>query len=1818
MSTPLAGNSGDAVKRALIALKKMQARIDVLEHAQTEPVAIVGVGCRFPGGATDPAAFWKLLSEGRDGVCEVPRDRWDAESLYDPDPDVPGFMSSRQGCFLEHVDRFDPHFFGIAPREALAIDPQQRLLLEVAWEALENAGQAPAKLQGSRTGVFIGVCTDEYSDLAKDGDLSRIDTYYVTGNARNLVAGRLSYFFGLQGPSIALDTACSSSLVGVHLACQQLRLGECSLAIAGGVNLILSPEGTIGLSRARMMAPDGKCKTFDAAADGYGRGEGCGIVILKRLSDAVAAGDRVLAVVLGSAVNHDGRSSGLTVPNGLAQEALIREALKSASVAPADVDYVEAHGTGTSLGDPIEIQALASALGEGRTAEKKLLVGSVKTNIGHLEGAAGIAGLIKVVLSLQHREIPRHLNFTKVNPEIPLDTLPIAIPTAARPWPVREGHRRVAGVSSFGFSGTNSHIVLAEAPSEAAAAPSHPANLLCLSAKSDAALRELAQQYEHALADQSVPVEAACFTANVGRSHFPHRLALTGESAGEIREKLGKWRASGQSRSPRRDKVAFLFTGQGSQYAGMGKALYAANRVFRESLDACDEVLQPYLGCTIGTLLYEGGEALDQTARTQPALFALEWAICEVWRSWGVRPDYVMGHSVGEYVAACVAGILPLRDGLRLIAERGRLMQSLPAGGTMAAVLAAEERVLRAIAATGAAVSVAAVNGPENVVISGPADAVTRVTRALEKEGAAVQPLRVSHAFHSALMDPILAEFRGIAASASFGSAQVPLVRNIDAALCHGESLDADYWTRHLRNPVRFREGIQRLRSAGCEVFLEVGPDPVLSGMGRRCCAAGEGLWLASLRRGRDDLRQIADAAGELYAHGADIEWERFYDGQGRKTSLPTYPFQRQRCWVKTGGPKVAAESQDVVPPHPLLGRRMPSALAQIQFQSRLAADAPALLGEHRLYEKVVVPGAVEVSMALDAAAATSGSAALRELTFIEPIILPESGSRTVQMILTPEPDASFTYKVYSCRTGSEMEAAPWSVHAAGTIAAREAAPLEPESREFNIAAIQARCTEPVTKEDFYAHARRLGFDFGPRFRWIERVWRKDDEALAEFRFPEEGDDFESYRLNPGLIDSIFTVIGGPRIFAEEAVRQGNAFVPLGIDRVRFYRKPAGRLWCHASLRADDAMTGEVFTGTIRVIHESGEPIVDILGIHLRRAKRDSLLRALRSHLKESLYDLSWEPASPSVGQALASPGTWLVFSDRGGTGQAVADLLRQRGKAVRVIARESQPEPQFGELLRGAAGALYLWGLDDAAVDTCESALRLVQALEHAPEGFRLWVATRGAQAVRPDDPPAAVSQAPLWGLGRVAAQEYPDRWGGLIDLDPAHPAGEVSMIVEQLDRRDTDNEFAFRGESRSVPRLVRAALPERPAERRRLRPDATYLITGGSGGLGLRVAARFVERGARHLALIGRSQPGQEAAARIAELRARGADVRTFSADVAREDQIAAALCDIQPGMPPLRGVIHAAGVLDDGVLRQQDWARFSRVLAPKTAGAWNLHAMTRTAELDFFVMFSSLASLVGSPGQANYAAGNAFLDSLAAHRRALGLPAVSINWGPWAEAGMAAALGGAVHRRWQAQGMDTIAPDDGLEILEQALQYDRGQVAVLMADWPKFEKHLARIANPLLSRLAPEGRVRDAAPQAEQIDLARLLSEAPAGERWLMLSDHVRDQALRVLGLEPGYALPPEQALSDLGLDSLMALDLTKALAKSLGRAIPPTLIFNYPTVEAITGHLAEELALDLGTAPAAEPPPDEEDLSELSRVELKALLDAELASIERMVE
>jgi acyl transferase domain-containing protein/SAM-dependent methyltransferase/acyl carrier protein len=899
------------LKRAIVELREMREKLDEVGRRQSDPVAIVGVGLRLPGGARDEASLWRMLADGVDTVTEIPKERWDIDAYYDPDPDKPGKMNVRRGAFVGEVDKFDAEFFSVSPREAVAMDPQQRLLLEVSWEALENSAIAPGSLFGGRTGVFVGMGNADYWRMVYR-DEQQIDAYSALGNSFSVAAGRLSYLLGVHGPALTVDTACSSSLVAVHLACASLRSGECDLALAGGVNLILSPEANINFSKSRMLAPDGRCKTFDAAADGYVRGEGCGVVVLRPLSAALAARNRILAVIRSSAVNQDGRSGGLTAPNGPAQEAVLREALRLAGVGPEEIGYLEAHGTGTPLGDPIEVRAAAAVLCQDRTPAQPLTLGTIKTNIGHLEAAAGVAGLLKVVVALEHKQIPPHLHLKNKNPYIEWDRLALTIPTELTSWQPIQG-KRMAGISSFGFSGTNAHLIVEEAPSvtHAAASSDRPVHLLAISAKNGEALKRVAKDYAgYFSAHTNARLPDVCVTANAGRSHFPYRAAIVGETREQFETALRGLAQGSQSPNAilgealdlKPPVVAFLFTGQGSQYIGMGRALYEASPTFKRALDRCDEILRPHLERPLLSVLYPEKltpSPLDETAYTQPALFAIEYALAELWGSWGVRPSFVMGHSVGEYVAACVADVFTLEDGLKLIAERGRLMQSLPAGGKMAAVLASRERVAAAMSSA-RQVSFAAINGPESVVISGDAAEVQKVLDRLAQDDIMTKQLVVSHAFHSPLIEPMLGAFEKCSAAIKYSEPNTGFVSNVSGQIADKNLIGRpEYWRRHAREAVQFAAGVQTLIEQGAEVFIEIGPNPVLLGMARYCAGSSKKSWLPSLYSKRNDWAQMLESLQALYAAGAEIDWAGFdRDWERTRLALPTYPFGRQRYWL--------------------------------------------------------------------------------------------------------------------------------------------------------------------------------------------------------------------------------------------------------------------------------------------------------------------------------------------------------------------------------------------------------------------------------------------------------------------------------------------------------------------------------------------------------------------------------------------------------------------------------------------------------------------------------------------------------------------------------------------------------------------------------------------------------------------------------------------------------------------------------------------------------------------------------------------------------
>jgi acyl transferase domain-containing protein len=2489
------------LKRAFLALEAAHARIGSLEGAAREPVAVVGMGVRAPGGVEGPEGLWRLLDEGRDATGPVPADRWDAEATYDPDPERPGKIATRAGGFLSGpVDRFDAPFFGISPREAQGMDPQQRLLLEVSWEALEHAGLAPDRLERSSTGVYFGVTSSDYTYLQlESGDPALLDAHFTSGAAHSMASGRLSYLLGLQGPSVTIDTACSSSLVAVHLACQALRAGECRAALAGGVNLILAPNLFVALSRARMLAPDGRCKTFDAAADGFARGEGCGVVVLKRLADARADGDRVLAVIRGSAVNQDGPSSGLTAPSGPAQEAVIREALARAGVTPGEIGYVEAHGTGTQLGDPLEVRALGAVFGPGRDPARPLWIGSVKTNVGHLEGAAGVVGLVKVVLSLQHRSLPAHLHFRNPSPHIPWAELPVRVAARGAAWEPLAG-RRIAGVSSFGFSGTNAHVVLEEAPEPAAApADDRPAHLFPLSARDPRALAALAARYAVALAATPAPALAdVCFTAGAGRAHLAARAAVVAPSLEALRERLAAL-ADGREaeglragRSARRDppRVAFLFTGQGAQHAGMARELHRVSPVFREALDRCVAALAPHLPGRLEDVLWPAETVrspIDETAWTQPALFAVEVALAELWRSFGLAPTAVMGHSVGELAAAHVAGVLSLEDAARLVAVRGRLMQSLPAGGAMAALSASEPRVAAALAGT-SLTGIAATNAPEQTVISGPAAEVEAVCRALAAEGVTCRPLTVSHAFHSPLVEPILDAFEREAAAVAWSPPRLRVVSNLTGKLASGDDLtDPRYWRRHVREPVRFAEGLRALAALKPDLVVEVGPHPTLLGFASATLGEAAPALVPSLRKGRPDWGQVLEGLAEAYLAGADVDWRAVHRGAApRRVALPTYPFQRERCWFQAR-PRASSRPGGE---HPLLGARVRSAGAEVIHEARVASDGPAFVAQHRVQGRVIAPAAAYLE-----GLAAAGEIALRqpvsveEITLHEALALDDEGpGRLVQVVCGAPVDGAAAATVSSAAEEGPGDGA-WTRHASATVR-----PARPRDAGEALDALRTRLGVRVDPASIHTTLEARGIALGPAFRVVRELWAGEGEVLGALALgPEAAAEARRMGFHPLLLDGCLQVVA-----AALPAGAGDApFLPLGAGRFQRHAAAGEACFAHATVRAAGPAS---VRADVRVFAASGAPVAELVDLQLGRVGKDALRRAgerrvdgwllapawrpappgdaalaapevlarageaaldgLRASVGLDAYDaflprleatcadltahalrrLGWAPApgarvtaaaladrlgvagrhrrlfarllailaeagwlaregetftvvraldaadpapalarlaaecpageaelaltsrtglelaaalrgerdplqllfpggdtgdaerlyrdSPTarlygglvaevvaeaaraprggrplrilevgagtggttahvaarlprsgveytftdvgplfvararerlapafpflrfqpldlerepVEQGLApasfdvvlasnvvhatadlartlgrlrgllAPGGllvmlevtapqrwfdltvgltegWWAFTDVDlrpevptldraqwlallgrcgfdalaalpaspppggalalqsvllaraggsparaaprrlavvarpeGAGASLAERLRARGDAVTVLAETDadalaavEPAPDavvHAAALDAPAGEGAAPG---AAAALAGSVLAVAQALLRRPRPPRLVVLTRGAASVDPSDRFLAPEQAAAWGLLRTLRAEHPELACAWVDVAPGPGAVDLDALAAELDAAGAEPEVALRAAGRRVPRLspLRAALPPPPAAPRRLvsttpgdleglrlvplerrapgpgevelsveatglnfkdvlsalgmypgdpgplggecagrvvavgpgveglapgdavlavaggslashvvarahlvarrpaawtaeeaaafpiayvtaefclghvarlragervlvhagaggvglaavhlarragaevfatagapwkralledlgvahvldsrspafadavlertagrgvdvvlnslsgelvdaswralarggrfvelgkrgvkdaawvaarRPDAamalvdwgetaardpalvggllarlvadaaagalpplprhafaledapaafglmaaarhagkivlrhgpagappvradgTYLVTGGLSGLGPAVARWLAERGAGRLVLVGRRGPTPQSAPLLAELRERGVEVVAEALDVTDEAALRALLRRLRAGGPPLRGVVHSAGVLDDAALLQQDPARLARVLAPKAEGGRLLDRATRADALDLFVLFSSVASVLGSPGQANHSAANAVLDVLARDRAARGLPAVSVNWGPWSEVGVAVEHGTA--ERAAARGLAAVSPAQGLAALERLLAAGEPQAAVLPVDWGRFlggrppPPFLLEVAGAAGAQAAGEGRGAAARPAPP--DLRGRLDGVPAARWPKVVGGFVRERALKALGLDPARAVDPRTPLGELGLDSLLAVELRNTLAKALGAPLPATLLFDHPTIDALTAHLLDLLGSP-AAAPAGAPPP-----------------------------
>lgn len=2162
--SPLGGVS--ALKLALMAQKVRSQSEDVL---RADPIAIVGMGCRFPGGADSPEQFWQLLVDEVDAVRMVPADRWDADALYDADPATPGKAATKWGGFIDRIDGFDAAYFNILPREAERMDPQQRLFLEVAMEALDDAGQTRERLRGSRTGVFIASYHNDYLVLEyKDPDT--IDARTLTGTVHSVLANRLSYLLDLRGPSISIDTACSSSLVAIHLACQSLRYGESDMAVAGGVSLMVTPDLMISLSKVGFMAPDGRCKTFDVSADGFGRGEGCGVIVLKRLSDAVADGDRVLAVIRGSAVNQDGHSTVLAAPNGLAQQALIREALASAQLAPGRISFVEAHGTGTPLGDPIEVEALAATVGRRDAGSDTCYIGAAKANLAHMEAAAGVGGVIKTVLALRHEAIPRQIHYTSLNKHLSLEGTRLAVPTQLTPWPAG-ALTRCAGTSGFGVGGTNAHVILEEAPqlsadddlTLAADAP----RLLSLSAQSPAALRALAQAWVDFLPRSESSLADICYTAGVRRSPLDHRLALVGRTREDFVARLGlhlrdessPGLAVGRVPTEGVSRLAFVFSGQGPQWFAMGRELLVDEPVFRDAMAECDVLFKPLAGWSLLEALAatEAASRLDQTEVAQPALFAIQVALAALWASWGIRPDGVVGHSVGEIAALHVAGVLSLADAIRVVCHRGRVMQQATGTGRMAAAGITEEEGLQLVKRHGDRLSVGAINGPRSTVLSGEPAALESALAELTQQGVSHRMLPVNYAFHSAQMAPFQTALVALLADVPSSAPQVPVYSTVTGAAAPSQRFDATYFGRNVREPVRLHAAISAMSDDGFDAFLEIGPHPVLSGSITESLAGRDlsAVVLASLRRGKPERETLLQAAAALHVVGHTLDAQAVARDYGSVVDLPRYPWQRKRYWLRPT-PVAATRGPTAVGSHPLLGRRLSSAATKARvFEGEWAHGGAGALHDHRIGGRLLMPAAAMLEL-LDAALRACANGAARHLeSFVveRPLFLPEAGAGATAWQVVVHDDAT-TWRLELHQSVGEGD---WQLVCTASAATHEGAPPQP------VAAPAPATTEAASADAFYARLDTLGIAFGPAFRGVQSLQCGPGWARGTVRLPPDAEaEAAQFGLHPALLDGALQLC-----VAAASEASPTLWIPMGIDRWELLRPGARQLVATAVLRADAGANS--LAVDLRIEDETGALVAVLGGARFARADASALGRDAGDG--DWLYEVQWTEAPALAAAPARADGEWLLLADRSGAAASLRAALESRGgRCTEIVAGDRLEQlaesrwcvdPREASHLhtvlaawrtRGTPrGVVNLWALDTSGFGATDaetgdllasgSLLHLAQALAAETGGpvVPLWLVTQAAQPVLERDAPASAAAAGAWGFLSVVATEHPELPVHAVDLDSATPSGlldellatppvarvawragrrhlprlvrrprlsgpvaddrrpqrlevvragtldglqvrpvtprplqpdevRIRVAVAGLNFRDVlvalgvypgtgvplgaecagtvsevgsavddlrvgESVFGFAHDSMGTEAVVRAAfvarvpagltldqaaalpvafltahfglhglaqlqhgqrvlihaaaggvglaavqlalragaevfatagseqkrahllamgvahvmdsrstafadavkqltagqgvdvvlnslagefipaslsvvktggwflelgkrdvwsppdvaqhypgihyrvydlgeeahadpkglrsmltdiqaglqdgslkpLPVTPfdlaqaqdafrfmaqarhigkivlrmpaADSPLVRADASYLVTGGLGALGLHTARWLVQSGARHLVLLGRRAPSPDAASAIRAFEQSGAVVRVIAADAADLPAMRGVFDTMAREMPPLAGIVHAAGVLDDGIVLRQDWPRCAAVLRSKALGARVLHDLTQAQALEFFVLYSAAGLLLGAPGQCAYAAANAELDALAHARRSQGLPCLSVAWGAWAQGGMATQLAAAGHDPWGERGMGKMEPAQAFERLERLLREGATHVAVMAMDWARCLDRLPPgVDAGFFKALAPRAGAASApAPAVVDVSAVGRIRAVPAGQRAQALAAHLTERALHVLGLDASTPVDPRTPLKDVGLDSLMAVELRNALTRSVGKPLPATLLFDYPTIAALTVYLMRALGLE--EAPEASPSAvpaqaaaDHDGVADLSDEEAEALLLQEL--------
>ncbi|UZO79161.1 amino acid adenylation domain-containing protein [Aquimarina sp. ERC-38] len=1770
----------EQLKQALIAIKKLKNELQ--RSKVSDPIAIIGIGCRFPGGVSDLEGYWELLSKGKDAITEVPVERWNHTDWFSEEKNKQGKTYSKWGGFLSDIESFDTSFFGISPREAKFIDPQQRLFLEVCWEAIEQAGYTKLNLFNSNTGVYAGVYANDYQHRVMS-EAEHIDAYSFVGSLHSTITGRVSYWLGLKGPSMAIDTACSSSLVAVHTAVQALRNEECDMAIAGGVNVILKPENTVGLSKINGLSPTGRCYAFSDKANGFVRSEGAGAIILKRVSLAKRDGDRILGVIKGSAINQDGQSQGFTAPSGNAQQQVIRKALSDARVSPSDIDYIESHGTGTTLGDTIEIEALSQVFNDSRNGLGPLLVGSVKTNIGHTESAAGIAGLIKVILAFQKKEFPKTIHLDTLNKNVDWNQMAIKVLDENTPWSKHKERIRRAGVSSFGISGTNAHIILEEPLIPEKIKNTNQLNqqyyVLPVSAETEEALKIqlknlegfLANNKEESLADIS-------FTLALKREHFSFKTAIYGRNKEELIDSLESVLNEDIKRSLNHTigKTAFLFTGGGAQYIGMGRLLYQTEELFKQALDECCRIANPLLDENLLKIIFPEDDSITKKLihridYMQPALFAYEYAMCEFWKSRGVEPQVLIGHSLGEIVAACIAGVFSLKDGIKLVCERGKLMQSLPEGGAMASIEATEEEVQSIIKRNKSNAAIGVINGDQQTVISGNKNEVETIRLLFDTKGVKTKVLKVSHASHSSLMEPILKAYKKVVSSIQFYAPKIVMVSNLTGKVADHTVQTEEYWVDHLRKTVRFADGIKQLETLDINTCIEMGPEPVLLGIAGICLQESEMLWLPSSREENEVI--VYESLCKWYTCRGDLDWKSIHSHTlGKTVILPTYPFQKEKHWFELKNSTHSGRFTG----HKLLGNRLEIVGLDV-YESIISLEKLNYFIDHKVVGQIIMPGSYYVEILLaHTNDRVDSSYGIRELLILSPMALSIENEVISQLILQKIEEDVYEFNQYS-RISDQDE---WQLHAKGIL---EPIQIKEKKDTVDISILKGTYSPYISQADFYNNLWEKGIQYGDMFRGVQKVYKNENGVLGEICLPENlNDQINDYKIHPVLLDCVFQLL--THIMGTE---DKNVYLLYTIEDMKVFAPlQHTSIWAEAVVTNDRSIKEGVINSSIRVWDDQGVHIATIGSAYARKVNSSQLLPNDKSINWQ--YKLDWKEIDTSLlsKQVMDDTSTWLIFNHNN-SNSSLHNQLSKQGKTVF----------QFSEWSDAAIWAkeqkvnhiIIQWSelhqennhISSFQQDTADG-LGILQQVQQwlntneYPELKNLWWITETTLS----NPFCTFHHATLWGMGNAFLGECPDISFKLLNV--AKNTAYQTSLLPLLFSNTKESQLCISEKKIYGLRLLSSVHSTEAPVKFLPQQESTVLITGGLKGLGYITAELLIRKyRIKHAILLGRSKPTTEVLKQIESLRNEGAIITIATGDVTDKKFLEKVINDI-PKEFPLIGIIHSAGLTNTVTIKNQHTEGFLTEMAPKVKGAWNLHQLTLDIDLDFFILYSSAASVVNTLaiGQSSYVAGNTYLDQLATYRKGLNLPAHSINWSPWESIGMASALTDKELQRLSRLGFEYISVALGLEILQEILEKPSGQYPVLNLNTNIFNSSFQDNNIPLLYSEIIDTEKLDTNNSQKITSVKEKLVGLSRHEKLEIINKIIVKEVVKVLSLSSKNTVDIYKNLFSQGLDSLMAVELKNRLSTRLSKSLPVALILSKPYIDILSEEIVNKYFKDEG--------------------------------------